>query len=333
MNSQTSSFGIKSFLKGFMKLFTNVKATMILGIGIAIMATGIAIAIWMMPTAFLPTIVSAFSSFIGTFIIVGALPRFIFSPSDEKKELEETQRKNLELKEALEKAQKEQKKLLDRLDTFANITKIQPVMKLVTGEFTFDITKYYEDPIEDDKSDKPDRHLITRKYHEDPEFYRGVYNYSGQLSLAVDLSKIKLVESDDTIMLCGPFEYEPKLDPSYKEKWKMRGRREVEHRHGQKENEMETYEINVKKIMEPLWEEKKENEFRENLKNLDIIDSMKPFTDKMVIEFVKLLLAPTGKAVTYTPIANEAFSTKTLGELVKAYNNRVSSRLDSSLNP
>ena len=333
MNDQTSSFKVKAFFQILKRLFTNIGATAILVIGIVFMAVGFAVAFQMMPTALGPIFISWFGALVGGLIIAGALPRFIFSPSDEKRELEETQRKNLELKEALEKAQKEQKKLLDRLDTFANITKIQPVMKLVTGEFSFDITKYYEDPVEDDKPDKPDRHFITRKFHEDPEFYRGVYSYSGQLSLAVDHSKIKLVESDDTIMLCGPFEYEPKLDPSYKEKWKMRGRREVEHHHGQKENEMETYAIDVTKVLEPFWEEKKENEFRDNLKNLKIIDSMKPFTDKMVIEFVKLLLAPTGKAVTYTPIANEAFSTKTLGELVKAYNNKIASREKHVLNP
>ena len=54
---------------------------------------------------------------------------------------------------------------------------------------------------------------------------------------------------------------------------------------------------------------------------------MKAFTDKIVVEFVKLMLAPTGKRITYSPTANEAFSTETLGELVTAYNSKVSAPL------
>ena len=334
MNSQTSSFGIKSFLKGFMKLFTNVKATIILFIGIAIMAFGIGGALWMMPTAILPTIISSLGGFIGAFIIAGVLHHFAIDTSSDNGKLEkamaetmEVQQKNLELSKSLEKAeealkgvQAENAELLHRLDTFVNITKIQPVMKLVSGELSFDITDFYEKRLDDDE---PYTHLTSRKLHENPEYYRGVYKYSGRLNMAVDLAKIRMVETADSITICGPFEYEPLLNLDYETKWLMHGRREQEFRHGQSEKDMETYEIKVNKTRDPDLEDEQVRLVQKNLKNLKIVNSMTTFTDKIVVEFVKQMLAPTGKKITYSPTDNDAFSTKTLGEFVAAFNNRI----------
>ena len=320
-------FKMKSWWQGLGRLFSNLGATLVLASGIAIMAIGIVGALWMMPTAFLPTLFSALGSFIGAFIIAGALHRFVFSPSGDKAKLEEAeaatreeQRKNRELSEALEKVKAEKEELQHRLTTFANVTEIQPVMKLVTGELSFDITDFCEKRLDDDK---PGKHLLSGKLHETPEFFRGVYRYSGKLNLAVDLAKIKVVETDDAITICGPFEYEPLLDLDHKAEWLMHGRREQEFRHGQTEKGMETCEIKVIKPRDPDFEDEQVAALHENLKYLKIIDSMKTFTDKIVVEFVKLMLAPTGKAITYSPTANEAFSTKTLNELVTAYNNRI----------
>lgn len=344
MNSQTSSFGIKSFLKGFMKLFTNVKATIILFMGIAIMAFGIGGALWMMPTAILPTIISSLGGFIGAFIIAGVLHHFAIDTSSDNGKLEkamaetmEVQQKNLELSKSLEKAeealkgvQAENAELLHRLDTFVNITKIQPVMKLVSGELSFDITDYYEKQLGDIKQEI---HPLTRKIHEIRDVYRGVYKYSGQLNMAVDLAKIKVVETADTITICGPFVYQPLLDLDYNDKWLMYGRREQERYHGRSENDMEIDEIQITKNRDLTLEEEQKRLLKDNLKNLKVIDSMKNFTDKIVVEFVKLMLAPTGKKITYSPTDNEAFSTKTLDELVKAYNSKVASQEKHVLNP
>ena len=99
MNNQTTSFKVKAFFQTLKRLFTNLGATAILVIGIVFMAVGFAVAFQMMPTALGPIFISWFGALVGGLIIAGALPRFIFSPSDEKKELEETQRKNLELEQ------------------------------------------------------------------------------------------------------------------------------------------------------------------------------------------------------------------------------------------
>lgn len=339
MNAQNSLFW-----KGVKTLFTNAKATIILFTGIAIMAVGIGGALWIMPTALLSTIISAFGGFIGAFIVAGVLHRFAISPSSDNGKLEEAlaetrevQQKKLELSKSLEQAEDalkearaENAELLHRLDTFINITKIQPVMKLVTGEFTFDITDYYEKQLGDIKQEI---HPLTRKIHEIRDVYRGVYKYSGQLNMAVDLAKIKVVETADTITICGPFVYQPLLDLDYNDKWLMYGRREQERYHGRSENDMEIDEIQITKNRDLTLEEEQKRLLKDNLKNLKVIDSMKNFTDKIVVEFVKLMLAPTGKKITYSPTDNEAFSTKTLDELVKAYNSKVASQENHVLNP
>ena len=340
-----NSFKMKSLIQCVKRLFTNIGATFILFIGIAFIVAGFGIAFQLMPTALLPIIISSLGGFIGTFIIAGVLHRFAISPSNDDAKLEEAlaetkevQQKNLELSRSLEKAeealkgvQAENAELLHRLDTFVNITKIQPVMKLVSGELSFDITDFYEKRLDDDE---PYTHLTSRKLHENPEYYRGVYKYSGRLNMAVDLAKIRMVETADSITICGPFEYEPLLNLDYETKWLMHGRREQEFRHGQSEKDMETYEIKVNKTRDPDLEDEQVKLVQKNLKNLKIVNSMTTFTDKIVVEFVKQMLAPTGKKITYSPTDNNAFSTKTLGEFVTSYNNKIAmlSQTDFSKN-
>ena len=203
---------INSLWQGIRTVFTNLWATLFLGSGIALAGGGIGVAIWMSPLAILPILISAAGGLAGAFVTAGALRRFVDRPDGVKRELEtaeaavrEEQRKNHELSETLARVQKENETLRHRVETFANVTKIQPVLKLVTGELTFDITDFCEKRLDDNKSEK---HPLSRKLHETMEFYRGVYKYSGKMNLAVDLAKIKVVETDDTITICGPFQYD-----------------------------------------------------------------------------------------------------------------------------
>ena len=86
---------------------------------------------------------------------------------------------------------------------------------------------------------------------------------------------------------------------------------------------MEIYNITVNKTRDPDLEEEQVKLLQENLNSIKFIDSMKTSADRIVFEYVKLMLAPTGKKITYSPAANEAFSTRTLGELVADYNDKV----------
>ena len=55
--------------------------------------------------------------------------------------------------------------------------------------------------------------------------------------------------------------------------------------------------------------------------------TVSPFTRQVLINLllnnVKMMLASTGKIITYTTTDKEAFSIKTLGELVADYNDRM----------
>ena len=322
-------------------LFTNLGTIITLCIGIMIVAAGFGGALLMKPSAAGSILVSTLSSLVGGFIIARAWHRSATLPSDDNGKLEEVlaetrkvQQKNLELSRSLEKAEEalekekealgkekaEKTELQHRLDTSVNVTKIQPAMKLVTSELSFDITDFYEKPLGEEHYTR----LLTRKEHKDPVFYRGVYKYAGQAELRVDLSKIKLTESADRITICGPIEYEQKIMQDENEsKWLMHGRREEEAHHGQTEKEMEVYEIKVKEVRDRDLEDEHIKVLKENVKKLKLFDSIKASTDKLVVEFVKMMLAPTGKQITYNPTANEAISTRTLGEFVTDYNNRV----------
>ena len=325
---------LKSLWRGIKNSATNLGAALNLGLGIAITIGGIAIACY--APQFLSLPIAALGGFIGGFVIARAIPHFVPDPSSDKGKLEEAEvgleeekLANRMLAVKLREVQDENAKLQHRLATFANITKIHPVMKLVTGELAFDITDFYEKKLDVNEGKPPVKHLLSRKYHEMIEFYRGVYKYSGKLNLAVDLANIKVVETDREITICGPFDYKPLLDLDRKAKWLMHGRREQEFRHGKSEDDLETYEIKVTKVRDQEIAEEQISALRENLKAIKIIEPMRVFTDRLVVEFVRLMLAPTGKSIKYSPVANDFYSVKTLGELVAAFNDKIGQLLPS----
>ena len=315
---------IKSLWQKIRNPLNNMWAITVLVIGIAIMLAGVAGFFLLKFIPVLPIFITAICGFIGGLIADGGLRRLDFKNDVNgklEKELEEEQRKNRELNEALKKAEKDKAELQHRLDTTANITRIQPVMKLIVGEISFDTVDYYEKRLDNDERYK---HLFSRKIHEDPEYYRGVYKYSGQAEMRIDFAKIKVAETADAITICGPLEYEQKIIKDEKEsRWLMFGRREQESRHGKTEDKLETYEIKVNAVRDRDLEDEQLKVLNENLDKLKIIDSMKTSSDRLVFEFVKMMLAPTGKQITYDPTAAGSIPTRTLGELVADYNRRA----------
>ena len=315
------SFIFKSLWQKIRNPLNNLWAFIVLILGIAIMAAGMGCAFWLKSILILAIFISAIGGAIGGLIIDGAVRRFHFKNGDNdklEKELEEEQRKNRELSEALKKAESDKENLQHRLDTSASVTRIRPVMKLVVGEISFDTISYWEKPLEEEKTQT---RLITRKLQKSRKFYRGVYKYSGQAELRVDFAKIKVAETDDTIRVCGPFEYEQKIIPNMKEcEWRMHGRHELEVYQGPSEAEMELSSIEVTKTQDQKLEKEQIDSLQDNIANLKVIDSMKTSSDRLVFEFVKTMLAPTGKQIIYDPKANPAIPTQTLGEFVAEYN-------------
>ena len=303
----------------------NLWAFIVLILGIAIMVAGVGFAFWMKFSLILSIIISAIGGLIGGIIIDGALRRFDFKNGENdklEKELEEEQKKNRELSEALKKAETDKIDLQRRLDTSTNITRIQPVMKLIVGEISFDTVNYYEKPLDEEKTKTGLTGLITRKVKKSREYYRGVYKYSGQAELRVDFAKIKVAETDDTITICGPLEYEQKVIPNLKEcEWRMHGRHEREEYQGTSDKDMELAAITVTKTQDQTLEKEQMDLLQDDI--LKITDSMKTSGDRLVFEIVKLLLAPTGKQITYDPTASAAIPTRTLGELVADHNRRA----------
>ena len=322
--SAIKCFFVNRFWPLLIRVFTNLRATIILCIGIAIIVAGNVGALWMMPTAVLPVIFSFFSTFIGAFVLAGVLPHFIVKNSINEKlekaraETKEEQRKNLELRDALRNAKMEQEKLLHRLNSSINVTGLQPVMKITPGELRFTTTDYYEKRLD---SKEPYTHFVSRKRHEDPEFYRGICRYSARQNISVDLCKIKVAETDDAIVLYGPIEYETSTIDD-ETTWLMQ-RHEQESRHGDTDEDLETYEIKVNPTCDPKWKEEQIAEMKKNLK-ASVIEPMKPFLDSFVVEYIKLLLAPTGKSIIYHPTSDGVLSSLTLGKLItSSYNNKV----------
>ena len=202
----------------FLSLFTKLRAfsrdlyaTFLMALGILVIGLSTAVGCYMAPLALLAIAVVAVGTFAGTFIIAGALRRF--SPSvvssdssevaklrqereDAESKLHEELSKNEQMEQALKSKDEECRSLERRLSMFANVTKIQPELKLETGKFSFDITDFCEEPIPGEKDSTPQKHLLSGHYHQVQDFYRGVYKYSGELHLAADLAKINIYETD-----------------------------------------------------------------------------------------------------------------------------------------
>ena len=334
---------IKSLWQKIKILFTNLGAFAILALGILIMAAGVGGACLIISKAVsvfitvLSIIISAVCGFIAGFIIAWAVQHFDFKSSSREmekkleeehsnsrnleKKLEEEQRKNENLSATLKKTEEDNAKLQHSLETTPTITRIQPVMKLVLGEVSFHGTDYCEKQLGDEIKET---HLFFRKEHRTKKFYRGVYDYSGQAELRIDFSKIKVAETADEIKICGPFEYEQRIFSNLKEsRWRMRGRLEEETQHGSSDEDMDIATIKVKKTNVPKMEDKQLELLHENIENRKFVEMMPPASEKLVFEFVKMMLAPTGKVITYDPTAAGSIPTRTLGELVADYNRRA----------
>ena len=144
------SFILNSVWKKVKIPFTNLGGFAILVLGILIMAAGIGAAYWMISKmVLLSIIISAVCGCVAGLVIAWAVRCFDFKSSSREleKKLEEEQRKNQELSEA-------NAKLQHSLETSPNITRIQPVMKLVLGEVSFNGTDYYEKPLGSEKEDE-----------------------------------------------------------------------------------------------------------------------------------------------------------------------------------
>lgn len=311
---------MRSFWKGVKELFTNVWAASVLGLGIAIVALGIAGALLIPPRwAIGPTIVSALCSFIGAAVIVRAVDRFVVHPSTDKEKLAEAERENQEIRAELKRSREKNEELQHRLDVSVNVTKIRPALKLTPCVIDFDITDFYEKELA--RRQKKGGLPIIGRTREEVEFYRGVYRYSGRLNVSVDLCKIRLVETEDAITIFGPFDYELSevIDGAgSKGEWLMHGRRELEFREQGKPPRVE-----VRDYRDPDLETEQAETVRRSLSRPKFFASMQPANDQFVVEFLKLMLAPTGKKIRYSEEAGESLPTKTLEEFVAAYNSRV----------
>jgi len=310
---------------------------LLLGIGVIALSVGIALRIRLLS---LPEIViSAAGTFVGTFIITRALRRFSKNYfSSESEELAKAEQARLDAESKLRNAiarasqlaqdvaaaQDKIQNLEHRLSIVANVTEIQPACELVVGKCGFDITDFYEEEIDREEDGKP--HLLSKNYHLAKEYYRGVYERSGVLKLAVDLPRISLRETEHEIILYGPFSYSTSLETgSEHHKWKMKGRREREYWKGTSKDDMELVAIKVTKLNDERRTERQEAAVQDQIRNLKTVDSMKAFSDNMVVEFVKLLLKPTGKTVRYlpTPPDDAPEELTTLNDFVSDFNRRV----------
>ena len=69
---------------------------------------------------------------------------------------------------------------------------------------------------------------------------------------------------------------------------------------------------------------------RNRLKDLKIIDSMKIYTDKIIIQFLKLMLYPTGKVITFMDHVPKDLPTGlklvTLQEFIEGFNEKIDKR-------
>ena len=326
-------------LKRCKGIFTNgYGMAMLLG-GIGVIALSVGVAIKVQITALPAIAISATGTFVGTFIITRAMRRFsksYFSTDsaalvkseqarlDTELELRSEKAKALRLEQDIKAATEKISSLEHRLSIFANVTAIQPACEMVVGNCNFDITDFYEEELSSEESEKP--HLISKNYHMVKEFYRGVYERAGVLKLAVDLPKINVRETDREIFVYGPFTYNTSIDIKSDDKnWKMKGRREREYWKGADKDDMELVAVKVTKLNDEKRSLQHERDVRDKIKNLEIVNSVKPLSDNMVLGFLKLMLKQTGKEIKYVPELPEITpeGMLTLGEFITDFNRRV----------
>ena len=326
------------FKRGKDMLGNGYAMSLLLG-GLGIIAASIGVALKVQITALPAIAISATGTFVGTFIVARALRRFsksyFRSESEEVAKAEQARidaesklrleiARSSRLEQDIEAAQDKIQNLEHRLSIFANVTEIQPACELVIGKCGFDITDFHEEEIDREEGEKP--HPLSKNYHLAKEFYRGVYERSGVLKLAVDLPRINLRETEREILLYGPFAYNTSIETgSEHHRWKMKGRREREYWKGSSKDDMELVAVKVTKLKDEKRAEQQEEAVQDQIRNLKAVDSMKSFSDNMVVEFVKLLLKPVGKPVRYFPTlpddAPEGITT--LSDFVSDFNRRL----------
>lgn len=313
--------------------FTNVKAMLFLVFGIAVIALSVGYSIYLNPLSLPVILIAATGSFCSALLVAAAIRRF--TPAafcNDKLELDKAKSQLEDKEKEIRELQEKNEHLNHRLETFVNITKIQPALKLVTGEISFDITDFLEKIM---KEGEISRNPITRNYHQIKDLYRGVYKYSGTLHLAANLEKVSIYETPEAITIYGPFDYTPMLGTDYKEKWLLHGRREKVMLSGDSENAMREKEIKVTSTLDYDNEESQRTLVRERLQNLDMVNSMKIYTDKIIIEFLKLMLHPTGKEIIFEdrvpdrlPVGLEL---KNLQEFIEEYNKEIDRKSPAGL--
>ena len=306
----------------------NLKAMLLLALGMAVIALSVGFSIYLSPRSIPVVLFAAAGTFCGALLIAGAFRRFTPAVyANDKVTLESVKAQLKEKADEIQELVKKNEDLEHQLKSFVNITKIQPAFKLVTGEIAFDITDFLEKVIKDYELT---RNPLTRNFHRIRELYRGVYKYSGTLHLAANLEKLNIYESKTAITIYGPFDYTPMLGTDYKEKWLLHGRREKVMLAGDCENAMREKEIKVTAALDYDNEEIQRSLVREKLQNLDMINSMKIYTDKIIIEFLKLMLHPTGKEIIFEDRVPDrlpvGLKLKTLQEFIEEYNKAMDSR-------
>jgi len=320
-------------------IFNDVGAVFLLLLGIGVVALSVGAALCISLSSLPGVVISASGTFVGTFIITRAMRRFsrnyFRSESEELAKAEQARldaearlrneiSRSSRLEQDIKAAQDKIHHLEHRLSIIANVTEIQPACELVVGKCGFDIIDFHEEEVDHDEDDKP--HPISKNYHLTKEYYRGVYERSGVLKLAVDLSRINLRETAHEIFIYGPFSYDTSIETdSEHHNWQMKGRREREYWKGSSKDDMELVAIKVTKLNDDKRMERQEEAVQNQIRNLQALDSMKTFSDNMVVEFVKLLLKPTGKTVKYlSEFPDDASGEVTvLSDFVSNFNRRL----------
>lgn len=294
----------------------------------------------------LPVVISAVGTFFGTFIITRAMRRFSKSFfNDESKELLnanqakldaelELQNETARRKQAehdLEAANDEIRSLKhQRSISSDNVGLIYPSRELIVGKLPFHITDFYNLPIGNKPivhSDLVSKLPFVEKFNMTKEFYRGVYERSGVLNFSINLSEINIFETENEILVCGPFAYRITIDADDHREWKMRGRCEREVWEGSARDKMKIVSVEVTELNNEKWQKKQEQDVQKRITGLDKIDvHMKSILDQMVFGSVEAMLLPTKKKIRFMPDLPEEMAQEklmTLNDFISDFNRRM----------
>lgn len=328
------------FLSKVKDFFNNLKAALLIAIGIALIAIAVGGSIYLSFISLPVILITACGTFLGSCLIVGAFNKLTVSPiSNDRIKLQEAESKLDQEEKENQRLKTENRNLNDRLKTHVNITKIQPALQLVTGIVSFDITDYRN---QEEKAGGIKKHNLTvdkdKKFSQEKVYYRGVFHCSGDLKLATNLENLQIyVPTDsDEIIIIGDFAYSSSLiTETYKKGWLMRGRRETEILRGPDESNMKTAEIKVELGKENENEEKQENDNWDKLSKVaDKFDFMKINSDEMIKQLIKIMLQPTGKTVKFRcgeSIENPKGQITTLKNYIDEYNLEIDKKQEQPL--